>query len=90
MRAFAEQMQIEIGQDRRKAVGVLELDLAVAEARAQPIVRVARGDRPGEQAGVVDARQFADVPGVVDHLDLGGVGQKHAHHRRVVLECRPR
>ena len=68
MRAFAEQMQVEIGQDRRKAIGVLHLDLVVAEARAQPVVRVARRDRAGEQAGVVDARQLADVPGLVEHL----------------------
>ncbi|MFK4686340.1 hypothetical protein ABIF39_008097 [Bradyrhizobium diazoefficiens] len=31
MGAFAEQIEVEIGQDRRKAVGVLELDDAVAE-----------------------------------------------------------
>ena len=85
MGAFAEQMQIEIGQDRRKAIGVLQLDLAVAEARAQAVMIVARRNRAGEQAGVVDARQFADVARLVEHLDLGGFGQEHAHHRLVVL-----
>ena len=42
MGAFAEQMKVEVGQDRRKAIGVLQLDLVVAEARPQPIVRIAR------------------------------------------------
>ena len=68
VRALAEQIKIEVGQDRRKAIGVLQLDLAVAEARAQPVVAVAGRDRPGEQAGLVDARQFADLARVVDHL----------------------
>ena len=34
MGAFAEQIKIEIGQDRRKAIGVFEIDDVVAEARA--------------------------------------------------------
>ncbi len=46
MRAFAEQIEIEVAQDRRKAVRVLELDGVVAEARAQPVMaRVRRGFR---------------------------------------------
>ena len=58
MIAFAEQIEIEIGEHRRKAIGVLQLDLAVAEARAQPIVlRIV--ERSREQAGRIDALQFA-------------------------------
>src|SRR5438876_12225876 len=38
MRAFAKQIEIEIGQDRREAIGILELDLAFAVARAQTVV----------------------------------------------------
>ena len=67
MRAFAEQMQVHVGQDRREAVGVFHLDLVVAEARSQPIMRIACLDRAGKQARVVDARQLADVAGVVEH-----------------------
>src|SRR5438105_6391777 len=33
--AIAEQMEVEIGQDGRKAVGILELDQPLPEARAQ-------------------------------------------------------
>ena len=85
MRAFAEQMQVEVGQDRRKAIGVLQLDLVVAEARAQPVMRIARGDRTGEQPGVVDARQLADVPGRRRTPSPRRLGQEHAHH----AACRP-
>src|SRR6185369_13610803 len=35
MGAFAEQMEIEVAQDRRKAVGVVQLDDIVAEARTE-------------------------------------------------------
>ena len=44
MRAFAEQIEIEVAQDRRKAVRVLELDGVVAEARAQPVMARVLGD----------------------------------------------
>src|SRR5262249_56909171 len=37
MRALAEQMQIEIGKDRRETVGVLEFDGMVAGLRAAPV-----------------------------------------------------
>ena len=31
MRPFAQQIEIEIGKDRRKAIGILNFDLAVAK-----------------------------------------------------------
>ena len=85
MRAFAEQMQVHVGQDRRKAVGVLHLDFVVAEPRPQTIMRIARRHRPGEQSGVMDAWQIADVAFAVQHLHLGCLGQEHPHHRLAVL-----
>jgi hypothetical protein len=35
MGPFAEQIEIELGQDRREAVGVFELDLPFAVTRAR-------------------------------------------------------
>ena len=58
MIAFAEQIEIELGQHRRKAVGILQLDLAVAEAGAQPVV-LGIVERPREQTGRVDALELA-------------------------------
>jgi hypothetical protein len=78
-------MQVHVGQNRREAVGVFHLDLVVAEARPQPIVRVACLDRAGKQPRGVDARQLADVAGVVQHLDPAGLRQEHAHHRLAAL-----
>ncbi len=59
MGALAEQIEIEIGQDRRKAVGVLELDDIVAERRAQLVARRAVRQAAREQAGIMDARRAA-------------------------------
>ena len=56
MRAFAEQIEIEIGQHRRKAVRVLDLDHLLAVTGAQVVARRAVGQRTGEQPGLVDAR----------------------------------
>ena len=50
MRALAEQMQIEIAEDRREAISVLELDFAVAESGAQPIVTVLQTSRVRQTA----------------------------------------
>ena len=57
MGAFAEQIEIEVGQNRRKAVGIVELDHVVAEAGAQLVALRAVRQRAGEQAGIVDARR---------------------------------
>jgi hypothetical protein len=86
MLAFAEQMEIEVRQDRRKAIGVFHLDLVVAEAGAQAIVTVAGVDMAGEETGVVDARQVVDVAGVVENLHGAGVGQEDAHDRPIALD----
>ncbi len=56
--AFAEQIQIEVGQHRRKPIGVFQLDLVVAEARPQPIVLLAV-QRAGKQPGRIDTLELA-------------------------------
>ena len=85
MVAFAEQMQVEVGQDRRKAIGVLQLDLVVAEARPQLVMRVERLDRTGEQAGIVNARQIVDVACLVEDLHRRRFRQEHAHDALVTF-----
>jgi len=82
---YAKQVQVKVGQDRRKAVGVLQLDLVVAEPRPQAVVVVARGDRARKQSSVVDSRQLADVSGFVEHLHRRRLGQEHPHHRLAAL-----
>ena len=75
MLAFAEQIQVDVGQDRRKPIGILQLDLVVAEPGAQPIMRVARGDRPANSPASWMRGKLADLAGVVDDLDLRASGR---------------
>src|SRR6202162_2038324 len=48
MGAFAQEIQVEIRQYRRKAVGIVEVDHGLAEAGAQLIPFGAVRKRPGE------------------------------------------
>src|SRR4051794_23758873 len=50
--ALAKQIKIEISQDRREAVGVLELDEFVTEFGAELVALRAVGQRTDEQAGI--------------------------------------
>src|SRR5262245_60357237 len=59
MRPFAEQVEIEIGQDRWETVGILDLNLAFAIARAQAVVSRPVAQATLEQAGIVDALEIA-------------------------------
>src|SRR5205809_7992665 len=66
MRAFAKQIEIEVGQDRREAIRILKLDLAFAVARAQTVVAGAGTQTPPEEPGIVDAFEIAFVTLLVD------------------------
>ena len=79
MGAFAEQMEIEVGQDRRKAVGIVELDDIVAEAGAQLIFARAVRQRTGEQPGFMDLLQRRAFAVLADRLDIPRLGEERAH-----------
>src|SRR3954469_8552560 len=57
MGAFAEQIEIEIAQHRREAVGVLELDEVVAEGGGPLVSPGAVRQCAGEQPSIVNPRQ---------------------------------
>ncbi|GCC48612.1 hypothetical protein chiPu_0032951, partial [Chiloscyllium punctatum] len=85
MRAFAEQIEIEIAQDRRKAVGVLQLDDVVAESGAELVARRAVRQGAREQAGIMDPRQRCGFAMLADRLDIGGIRQEGAHDVAIPL-----
>ena len=88
MGPFAEQIEIELGQDRREAVGVFELDLPVAVARAQAIVSRPIGQTALEQAGIVDALKIVFVTLFVDDGNFLGVRKEDANDGRVIFDMR--
>ena len=80
MGAFAEQIEIEVAQDRRKAVGVVELDDVVAEAGAQLVALVEPfGSGPANSPALMDARQRRAFAMFADRLDIRGFGEERAH-----------
>ncbi len=86
MRTLTEQEEIEIGEDGRETIRILQLHQILAVAGAQAIMRCGRGQGAGEQARIVDALELRDMPRFVDRRDLGGVRQERAHHRLAVFD----
>lgn len=87
--AFAKQIEVEIGQDRRKAIGVLEFDDVVAELRAELVVLRAVRQSSDEQAGIMDAIELRHLAVLAHRLDVGSIGKKRAHHALVALGMQP-
>ncbi len=85
MGAFAQKIQVEVAQNRRKPVGVVELDHGLAEMGAQLVAPGAVRKRAGKQAGVMNARQRRRFAMFADRLDVRRLGQERAHHRLVAL-----
>ena len=88
MRPFAKQVEIEIGQDGREPIGVLDLDLLFAIACTQAVAARAVRQAALEQASVMNALQIAFVPPVVDHSHSLRVRKEDAHDRDVAREMR--
>src|SRR5262249_2184345 len=83
--ALAEQIEIEIGQDRRKSIWIFQLHYVAVEVNAEPIALRRLGQWAGKQAGLVNAAQDACPPPLVDDCDLGSIRQKYAHDRIAAL-----
>ncbi len=82
---FAEQMQIEIRQDRRKAIGVVELGIAVTKPGMQPVAHRPVRQLALEQPRLMDTREAGRMAVRLDGFDFERAGQEGAHHRRVTL-----
>jgi hypothetical protein len=90
MRPFAEQVEIKIGQDRWEAVGILDLDLPFAIARAQAVVSRPIGPTTLEQTGIMYALKLAFVTLLVDDGDASASGRKTRTTDESFSTCGPR
>ena len=88
VRSLTEQVEVELGQNRRKAVRVVDLHFPLAVAGAHPIAAFPVAEPALEQAGGVDALEVAFVAVLVDYRYPFGIGKKDAHHRHVAFEVR--
>src|ERR1700733_1712779 len=85
MCAFAQQVEVEVGQNRRKTVGVVEIDHGLAEAGAQLVTFGAVWQRASEQPVVVNARQRRRFAMLIDGVNLRGFRQEYANHGLVAF-----
>ena len=85
--AFAEQIEVELAQYRREAVGILELDDIVAEAGAELIAFRAVRQRAGKQTSLVDPRQGCRFAMLADGLHVGRFGEEGAYDALARPRC---
>jgi hypothetical protein len=78
MGPFAEKVEIKIGQDRREAVRILDLDLPFAVARAAVVSRP-NGPTTLEETGIMYALKLAFVTLLVDDGDALGIRKEDAN-----------
>src|SRR5438034_8177084 len=89
MRAFAKQIEIEVGQDRREAIRVLKLDLAFAVARAQTVVAGPVYQTPPQEPGTDDVFGIAFVNRILRHGDPLRVREEHAQPGGALFDLWP-
>src|SRR3546814_15669907 len=86
VRPLGHQVKVELAEERREAVGVLDVPRRVAEARAQPIGEglLPLRDGAGEKALVVQAAQLGHRPSrlAVRHLHRAVTGDED---RKIVV-----
>ena len=85
---FAQQIEVEIGQNRRKPIRVLDLDLALAVAGAYAIAARAVRQPTLEQSGVMHALESAFVALLIDDGDGLGIRKEDADQRHVAFDMR--
>jgi hypothetical protein len=88
VRAFAQEVEIEVGEQRRKAVWVFQVHGLIPETHKQAITLRPAGQASDKQPGSVGAHEVADIAPFVDRHDLGGIRQERAHDRETVFEMR--
>ena len=78
MRAFAEQVHVDVAEDRPEAIGIFDLGDAFADRQPQAVVERAGAlaGRPREESRFVDARQIRN------HRTVGRVDRDHARGLR--------
>ena len=85
MRSLAKQIEIEVAQNRRKAIGILQFDRVRAVAGAKAIAFAAIRQGAEEKSGVVNAGQRGLSAVLIDDAHLGRFRQVGANDLAVIL-----
>src|SRR5436190_13374346 len=83
---FAEKIEIEIGQDWRETVGVFELDLPRAVARAHAVAARPVGQPAFEQSGVMNALEASFVALFIDDCDAFRIRKENTDEGYVAFD----
>ena len=83
--AFAQQIEIEVAEHGREAVGIVEIDDVFAEAGTELVAFGAVRQRACKQPGIVNPLQRRRLAVLVDRLHVGGFGDESAHHAVAAL-----
>src|SRR5207249_2888292 len=79
----------EVGQHRREAIGIFEVDDGRAETYTKAVACGRVCERSGEQAGGMDQRELGLAASVIDGANLRRVREERAYHRRAALDMGP-
>src|SRR5688572_5450726 len=85
MRSLRQQMHVDIAQDRRKAVWIVELDRPGRQRETQPVVDPARNSACEETLLELLLQLGDDSAGVVQHPGLAGRRMVAAHYKLIGL-----
>jgi hypothetical protein len=83
---FAEKIEIEIGQDRKETVGVFDLDLPLAVARAHAVAARPVGQPAFEQSGVMNALEASFVALFIDDCDTFRIRKENTDEGYVAFD----
>src|SRR5262249_40596708 len=83
-----EQVEIEVGQERREPIKGVDLDLPLGGACAHAIARRPARQTAPKQAPVMKALEVAFLPPPVDHWHFLGLRGEEAHYGHVAFEMR--
>jgi hypothetical protein len=83
--AFAQQIEIEVAEYGREAVGIVEIDDVFAEAGAELVALRSVRQRACKQPGIVNSLQRRRLATFADRLHIGGFGDESAHHAVAAL-----
>ena len=85
MCSLAEKIEIQIAENGRKAIGIVQFNDIAVEIGAQRVVCHILRKRTDEQAGIVNKRQLRRTAIGDDSFHTRSVRQKRSHHVAVIF-----
>src|ERR1043165_4474510 len=85
LRSFSEKHEVEIAQQRQKAVGVFHFDEVRSVASLQSISSACVRHRTGKKAAGMQTRERENMTGLSDDRNVACLGKEDANDRNATL-----